>query len=193
VAQAILEDVELAKRVKQEGHLLRFRQADVLSTRMYRSFPQMWEGWTKNLALLFPHPRKLALTRLLEFAVIVTGAALTVAKWMNDERAVSGMALTVTVVFAGNMFRRIRKAHFGWTSNILAVFGLPLFAILLLNSDISHRRGSVSWKGREYRGTASITRAEGPHEADVGATVAISEGGGASTDQIQTQPSHRES
>ena len=70
VAGAILEDVELAKLVKQAGHKLQFRLSDVVSTRMYRSFPQMWEGWTKNLALLFPHPRRLALSRLLEFGAI---------------------------------------------------------------------------------------------------------------------------
>ncbi len=64
----ILEDVELAKRLKQAGYALRFGMSDVVSTRMYRSFPQMWEGWTKNLALLFPNPRGLALWRTMEFA-----------------------------------------------------------------------------------------------------------------------------
>ena len=38
VAGAILEDVELARRVKQAGYKLRFRTADVVRTRMYRSF-----------------------------------------------------------------------------------------------------------------------------------------------------------
>ncbi len=65
VATDILEDVELAKRAKQAGYKLQFRWSDVVTTRMYRSFPQMWEGWTKNLALLFPHPRRLALLRLM--------------------------------------------------------------------------------------------------------------------------------
>jgi len=46
--------------------------------------------------------------------------------------------------------RRIRRAHFDWLSNTLAVFGLPLFAVLLLRSHISHRAGSVEWKGRRY-------------------------------------------
>ena len=63
VATAILEDVELAKRAKQAGHKLHFRLSDVVSTRMYRSFGEMWEGWTKNLALLFPNPRRLAVRR----------------------------------------------------------------------------------------------------------------------------------
>ena len=34
-----------------------FRYApDALATRMYRTLPDMVEGWTKNLALLFPNP-----------------------------------------------------------------------------------------------------------------------------------------
>ncbi len=63
VADAILEDVELARRVKQAGYRLQFRQSDAVSTRMYRSFGAMWEGWTKNLALLFPRPLWLAVKR----------------------------------------------------------------------------------------------------------------------------------
>ena len=78
VATTILEDVELAKRVKQAGYKLQFRQSDVVSTRMYRTFPQMWEGWTKNLALLFPHPRRLAALRLVEFARHRLGALLAI-------------------------------------------------------------------------------------------------------------------
>ena len=46
---------------------LRFRYApDALSTRMYRGFGDMVEGWTKNLALLFPHALSLAAWRLLD-------------------------------------------------------------------------------------------------------------------------------
>ncbi|HZD31216.1 MAG TPA: glycosyltransferase, partial [Candidatus Angelobacter sp.] len=52
VAMAILEDVELARLVKRAGLRLQFRMSDVVRTRMYRTFGQMWEGWTKNLALL---------------------------------------------------------------------------------------------------------------------------------------------
>ena len=77
VAQAILEDVELAKRVKQAGYKLQFRLSDAVTTRMYRSFPQMWEGWTKNLALLFPKARGLALRRAIEFLLIALGVVAT--------------------------------------------------------------------------------------------------------------------
>jgi hypothetical protein len=46
--------------------------------------------------------------------------------------------------------RRIARAHFSWSANALVLFGLPLFSYLLLRSKLSHQRGTVSWKGREY-------------------------------------------
>src|SRR5215468_11643547 len=62
VASDILEDVALANRVKSAGRKIRFRYAgDRVRTRMYRNFAQLREGWTKNLALLFPRPGWLAL------------------------------------------------------------------------------------------------------------------------------------
>ena len=84
VAQAILEDVELARRVKSAGYRLQFRLSDVVSTRMYRSFPQMWEGWTKNLALLFPNARGLALRRSIEFVLIVASVPVAVVTALMD-------------------------------------------------------------------------------------------------------------
>ncbi|MSO20758.1 MAG: glycosyltransferase [Acidobacteria bacterium] len=49
----LLEDVALAKRVKQAGYRIWFGSGrGVVSTRMYLRFGDMWEGWTKNLFLL---------------------------------------------------------------------------------------------------------------------------------------------
>ena len=154
IAQAILEDVELAKRVKQAGYKLQFRMSDAVSARMYRNFAQMWEGWTKNLALLFPNVRGLALRRATEFLLIVAGivAMLNAVLLERDPLGVVlNAAFTLVVLYF--FYRRIRRAHFDWLSNLLAIFGLPLFVVLLLNSYISHKNGSVRWKGRRY-GTA---------------------------------------
>jgi cellulose synthase/poly-beta-1,6-N-acetylglucosamine synthase-like glycosyltransferase len=150
VATTILEDVELAKRVKQAGYKLQFRQSDVVSTRMYRTFPQMWEGWTKNLALLFPRPRRLAALRITEFAVIVSAALLAVGMAIRGAAVSAVIAACIAALFLMVFLLRIRRAHFDWLSNSLAIFGLPLFGILLLNSDISNKRGVVHWKGRQY-------------------------------------------
>lgn len=150
VATAILEDVELARLVKQAGYRLQFRMSDAVRTRMYRTFAQMWEGWTKNLALLFPWPLELAMRRLVEFLFILLffDAALfsmTIHDWQG--LLINLVILSVPVFL---FCRRIRRAHFDWLSSTLAVFGLPLFSILLVNSYISHKKGAVKWKGRVY-------------------------------------------
>ena len=68
----MLEDVELAERVKSAGLGIWFRYApDALSARMYFGFSDMVEGWTKNLALLFPHALSLAAWRLLDILLLL--------------------------------------------------------------------------------------------------------------------------
>ncbi len=79
IAGDLLEDVALARAVKRSGRRLFFRfGGDAVRTRMYRNFAQMREGWTKNLALLFPSPERLALRREVEFLASV-GALSTAA------------------------------------------------------------------------------------------------------------------
>jgi len=166
VARAILEDVELARKVKRAGYRLQFRLSDVVRTRMYRSFPQMWEGWTKNLVLLFPNARGLALRRGLEFALIVgsvTGIAIALADRDSIGLMVNGALAFGLLVF---FYQRIRRAHFDWLSNGLAILGLPLFTVLLVTSYISHKRGSVVWKGRRYSADAASVTPENPRSLD---------------------------
>jgi len=90
----------------------------------------------------------------LEFAVIVVCAGLALWKAAWGEAINAAIAAALLILFVLFFRMRIRGAHFDWLSNLLAIFGLPLFAILLLNSDISHRRGSVRWKGRGYGAVA---------------------------------------
>ena len=79
VATSLLEDVALAKAVKQSGRRIFFRfGGDAVRTRMYRNFSQLREGWTKNLVLLFPSPARLAVLRLTEFLLILGSSAVAV-------------------------------------------------------------------------------------------------------------------
>ena len=65
-ADAVLEDVVLARRVKHAGFRLRFASGQgIVQTRMYRSFAAMWQGWTKNIYLLLGGTRKGILQELL--------------------------------------------------------------------------------------------------------------------------------
>ena len=63
----------------------------------------------------------------------------------------TGAALgTLALVLLIRLLMRIRRAHFPWDANCLALVGLPLFSYLLLRSTTAYQKGSVSWKGRLY-------------------------------------------
>ena len=161
IAGTLLEDVALARAVKRSGRRIFFRYgADAVRTSMYRSFGQLREGWTKNLALLFPSPLRLAAQRLVEFVLIVgcaTGTVLAAAAGNFGSAALAG---SLAIALLGLFAARIRKAHFSWDADLLALAGLPVFSYLLLRSRISHRRGGVSWKGRMYPSSSQSVSAE---------------------------------
>ncbi len=147
VATEILEDVALARLFRNAGQRLHFRYGgDAVRTRMYRNWGQLRDGWTKNLALLFPRPEFLAFQSLI----------LWVAAWSTIAIAVFGatsrhFVWMFVAAFWLLVYRRIRAAHFAAVNNMLAmVFGLPMFACLLLRSKKAHASGRVSWKGRTY-------------------------------------------
>jgi len=149
IASAILEDVALARALKASGRKIMFRYAaDAVRTRMYRNFSQLREGWTKNLALLFPDPGWLALKSLSLWATlwVVVWVANIGNHWWN------GVTAAVFVL----LYMRLQRSNFTWDRNVLGVlFGMPMFAYLLLRSKHAHAQGNVSWKGRTYKGEES--------------------------------------
>lgn len=157
VATSLLEDVALARAVKASGRKIFFRYGgDAVCTRMYRSFSQLREGWTKNLALLFPSPVRLALLRVMEFLLIAVSLIAAVIEGGLGRVNQAAVTAILVIVLYSFLVLRIRKAHFSWDANILALFGLPLFSYLLLRSSSAHQKGIVSWKGRDYGNRADV-------------------------------------
>jgi glycosyltransferase involved in cell wall biosynthesis len=151
IAASLLEDVALARAVKQSGRKIFFRYgADTVRTRMYHNFSQVREGWTKNLALLFPSPVRLAVLRAIEFALIVATLSIAIASGIRGRWRPMFIAAFLCVIVYAVFLKRIRRAHFPWDANIVALGGLPLFSYLLLRSARAHSNGSVHWKGRTY-------------------------------------------
>jgi glycosyltransferase involved in cell wall biosynthesis len=152
IAVDLLEDVALARLVKRSGRRIFFRYgADAVRTRMYRSFAQMKEGWTKNLALLFPSLLKLALVRSVEFVLIVGGIAVAAGILAtHGELFLTALVAGTGLLLYIRFLTRIRRAHFSWRANVLSIFGLPIFSYLLFSSWHRYRRGNVDWKGRTY-------------------------------------------
>ncbi len=163
VAASLLEDVELARVIKASGRRIYFRYgADAVSARMYRNFSQLREGWTKNLALLFPSSLFLAISRLAEFGLILgSGVSAGMFAQRGELLPASFLALLALSIYA-RFLARIRKAHFPWDANLLSVVGLPFFAYLLFRSRVHHGKRQVSWKGRTYSSDVSQGRAETP-------------------------------
>ena len=152
VAESLLEDVALARAVKTSGRTIFFRYGgNAVRTRMYRSFGQLIEGWTKNLALLFPSPLRLAVLRLTEFVLIAANAAIAISSAVDGHERPAIVCGLLALGLIGLLLLRIRKAHFSWDANVVAVFGLPVFSFLLWRSQAAYRKGAVSWKGRAYR------------------------------------------
>ena len=160
VASSLLEDLELARLVKASGNRIRLRHGQgMVRTRMYRDTRSLVEGWTKNLALLFPQTVGLALRRLAEFAATVAGLAIAV--WAVGDRAevlanIRSREIVLAAVGLGvlcwlRVLKRVRRAHFGLLAELLAPLGLPIFSYLLLRSRFyysGHR--PITWKGRAY-------------------------------------------
>jgi glycosyltransferase involved in cell wall biosynthesis len=152
IADKVLEDVELARLFKSAGRKILFRHGTgLVRTRMYRNFPAMVEGWTKNLSLLFRHPVRLAIVRALEFVVILVAGSSAVSLIARHHLIAGPICLLAALLFYANFVMRILSAHFPWSANLAAFWGLPLFSFLLLRSYVqSEIRGAVRWKGRTY-------------------------------------------
>src|ERR1700723_1954212 len=157
IAAKLLEDAALARAVKKSGRKICFRFGDAVRTRMYRTFAQLREGWTKNLVLLFPSPMRLATLRAFEFILIVSSFAtgINTARHGHFQPAVAAGILGA--ILYAMFLTRIRRAHFSWAAALLALFGLPLFSYLLVRSKLSHNHGNVWWKGRRYPPGPGVT------------------------------------
>jgi cellulose synthase/poly-beta-1,6-N-acetylglucosamine synthase-like glycosyltransferase len=147
----ILEDVALAQNIKRARHGIRFRYApDALATRMYRTLPDMIEGWTKNLALLFPSPILLATMQLLQFLLFFGLPIL--ALWLP--LAVPWQRWAILLVWlrtTWGFYHRTARSNFPAADVAISILGVPLFVWLLCRSYLRHRiQKSVNWKGRRY-------------------------------------------
>ena len=153
VKGAVLEDVELADIFKRRKLGLRFRYApEAVATRMYRSFPAMFEGWTKNLALLFGNPLSLAAWRMLDLLLLF---GLPVLTWVMYERNLLPILVAALILIwirnVWRFYRRVAKSSFQFVDCLITPLALPLFSVLLYRSWFHHTvTKRVSWKGREY-------------------------------------------
>ncbi|MGA8182682.1 MAG: glycosyltransferase [Terriglobia bacterium] len=157
----ILDDVALARLVKRRGGRLVFLPgAEWVRTRMYRTFRDMWQGWSKNLYLLYGRelwPIFRALGAALVLDVLLPLAFVALALLIAVAEVTGWMFLAALLCFAGavlrqwNYERSLMRLGFDPRLDVYQLPGAALFTLLLLNSVRAYRLGGgVRWKGRRY-------------------------------------------
>ncbi|HEY2646412.1 MAG TPA: glycosyltransferase family 2 protein [Candidatus Acidoferrales bacterium] len=152
VAGEVLEDVALARIAKQAGVGLYFASGyGIIRVRMYRTFADMWQGWTKNLYPLMGGMEGgtsrvvgRELFRVVPWIpLLLLPLALVHLIW-----GVLGIALLAGrhAAYAADL----RRNRFPGGLALYYLPGLALYAAVLLNSEWRYAKGSVAWKGREY-------------------------------------------
>lgn len=169
----VLEDVALARRVKaMGGRILFLPGAAWAETRMYRTFGEMWEGWTKNLyALCGGKMTNILAAVVREFVLDYLPAAALAAflflliPSLGNSQALLWCSLGATIslmaVAARQWSYRSELGRLGLDCGAAGylLLGAPIYSLLLLNSARVHAMGRVRWKGREYS-TGKPTKGE---------------------------------
>ena len=161
VKLAILEDVELARRIKALGGKLLFLPgARWVRTRMYRTFREMWQGWTKNLYLLYcgDLSRMLAAVASIWLLDLLPALAFVAAcVWVSFARVGGWATLLAVGLFLLSLMRQWKYAlalqRLGFDPALASYqpIGAALLGALLLNSLRAHRLArTIQWKGRRY-------------------------------------------
>ncbi len=155
VRNAIVEDVWLCKSVKKAGgRVVAFNGTDVISCRMYRSFREIWEGFSKNLfaALGYSTVGLFALIMLIT-AFYIAPFAFLFHSLLAGEFSASLFWLPLTQLLIALLCRLLIALLF--RQSLAMAFLHPLSQLVLLaiacNSFYSIKFGKgASWKGRNY-------------------------------------------
>jgi glycosyltransferase involved in cell wall biosynthesis len=168
ICDAVVDDVELAKRFKHAGETVVFADGyHMARCRMYESFAEVWEGFSKNM-----YEGLGSRTSLLALAVgLYVGTFimpyLALGAWaVGFGGATLGLAAAVGV--GANLVLRTAHvlAHGHPVEGILLhPIGVAAVVAIALNSARWHRNGQVQWAGRSYSARADRKAAE-PSKGD---------------------------
>jgi chlorobactene glucosyltransferase len=164
------EGDHLMSRVKSLGYRVEFvRAMDLLLTRTYRHFRELWDGWSQSLYVLLggrplwvaAHAVGILTWAVLPFVAIIPAFSFgfwgldTIHAWWDVVLAVSAILAVVTILQAESVVRRVhRQSHF-YTAT-LPLGGLCLAAAALAGClrEVGPRKPPV--KGRHRSDTAAL-------------------------------------
>ena len=159
----IVEDKAISEQVKWNGYRLIVADGrGVARTRMYTTFPQMWEGWTKNIYLgLSDRPGLMLLGVFGAFLALMAALALPLwpllgLAWLLNGGGQASLAVVVQalLIWGTILFFRARVDRQMGISSWYALttpLGAGVFAAMMATSAWNVLSGNgITWKGRRY-------------------------------------------
>lgn len=157
-ADAIVEDVALARAIKASGGQLLLRDAgEYVTCRMYDSLKGIWDGFRKNIYPAFgaqPKPFALGLSLILFWHVLPPLGVLAglLLNWPGLTTA--GIVQTLVLIIT-RMVVAVRLGHPLW-SPLLHPAAAAFVVAVALASYQGWNRGNIVWKGRRYGGATPL-------------------------------------
>jgi chlorobactene glucosyltransferase len=156
VKHSILEDVNIAKKIKAAG--LRLVVADGQSrctVRMYRNFKEIWNGFSKNIFAGFNYSAPILLTIDILYLLLFFLPFLFLVLYIISGFTAGPAAVLVTAqVIILYLIRILLSLKFGlgFVSTLLHPLGALLVPVIALNSWRWIASGAgAKWKGRVYQ------------------------------------------
>ena len=159
VKNRILEDVLLARAVKAAGYRMIFVDAqDLVRCRMYRSFAEVWSGFSKNLFAFYNYALPFALIGLVLNVLLFMVPALLVLSALLVPLSFPTLLLAVGAYALPVLMRVLLTLRFTHSQRglmlllcLLHPVSIALECLILLNSIRWHyRKEGTEWKGRQY-------------------------------------------
>ena len=162
VRDRVLDDVELARRVKIAGFRMALMDGGrAVRCRMYDAFPAIWRGFSKNLYDFYGRsPLFTFLAVLLQFTLYVAPPLLAI--WALATRQAPPLSLLPLITYllavgmrlalaarVGDAGTDLTNAR-GWLSALGHPLGIALQCAITLNSMRWGLTGKMAWKGRTY-------------------------------------------
>jgi chlorobactene glucosyltransferase len=150
----IVEDLEFARRLKRDGRfrLLVAEGTTLVRVRMYRSFREIWDGFTKNMYLgARGDIGAIAGGVLFCAALSVAPPLLALASARERESGRAAEALGATLLVIAVAYQGATYVSMPRRLAIFAPIGIGMFGAIALNSTRRALSGAgFTWRGRRY-------------------------------------------
>jgi len=149
----LVEDVKLAKNVKETGYKVVVNKGlDIFSCRMYQSFKEIWEGFSKNIFPGMNYYSLILFSVLFIYLLLffVPFAGLIISYLSGNEYLVYNFSYQVILLL---IMRTLINVDFKLShiSTLFHPFGILIISMIGFNSWRWNKLGKGSlWKGRTY-------------------------------------------